>query len=288
MNQDLSVVIITGISGSGKSTTVRQFEDMGFFCVDNLPTDLIPKFLMLCEQPGNEIDRVALVVDIREKKFLQSYSEVFDVIRNRGIALTVLFLEASDAVLIRRFNETRRKHPLAKASVQEGLAQEREMLAGMKENADIILDTSDYSIHDLREVLKKHFARTVNGSKMAILLVAFGFKYGIVSDSDMILDVRFLKNPYFVDQLREQSGRSPEVIKYVAERDETREYLKRLHALLDYLVPRYIREGKSYFTIGFGCTGGRHRSVVIADLVQEHLEAQGYQTSIRYRDISRG
>ncbi len=288
MNQELSVVIITGISGSGKSTAARHFEDMGFFCVDNLPTDLIPKFLMLCEQPGNEIDRVALGVDIREKKFLQSYSEVFDVIRNRGIALTVLFLEASDAVLIRRFNETRRKHPLAKASVQEGLAQEREMLAGMKEDADIILDTSDFSVHDLREVLKKHFARTVSGSKMAILLVAFGFKYGIVSESDMILDVRFLKNPYFVDQLREQTGRSPEVIKYVAERDETREYLKRLHALLDYLVPRYIREGKSYFTLGFGCTGGRHRSVVIADLVQEHLEAQGYQTSIRYRDISRG
>jgi UPF0042 nucleotide-binding protein len=284
----LNLVIISGISGSGKSTTIGQFEDMGFFCVDNLPIELIPKFLELCSQRGSEIDKVALVVDIREKKFLRRYREVLSVIQRRRIACRILFLDASDEVLIRRFNETRRKHPLAEASVRTGLALEREMLSDVKESADIVIDTSDYSIHDLRNLLRKHFETEVPHEKMSITLVAFGFKYGIVHDADMVMDVRFLPNPYFDPHLKELTGKDPQVVQYVLEREETRRYLERLYGFLDYLIPQYIQEGKSYLTLGFGCTGGRHRSVVIADTVKAHLESALYRTAVWYRDIERG
>jgi len=278
-------VIISGISGSGKSTTIHQFEDMGFFCVDNLPMTLIPKFLELCTQRGNEIERVALVVDIREKKFLKPYHEVLAVIQERGANCRVLFLDASDEVLVHRFHETRRRHPLSESSVREGLSLEREILSDVKESADMVIDTSDFNVHDLRELLREHFTPSEKGVEMSISLVAFGFKYGIPTEADMVLDVRFLQNPYFVDRLRGRTGKDPDVIRYVLDRDETREYLDRLYGLVDFLVPRYIREGKSYLTLGIGCTGGRHRSVVISDVVKKHLEERGYRTSVRYRDI---
>lgn len=286
--QTFRLIIISGISGSGKSTTVHQFEDMGFFCVDNLPIELIPKFLELCGQSGTEIDKVALVLDIREKKFLKRYREVFSDIRKSGVESQMIFLDASDEVLLRRFKETRRRHPLSQTSILEGLSRERQMLADVKGSADIVIDTSDYSIHDLREVLREHFESTVPGRRMSVSLVAFGFKYGIASDSDMVLDVRFLPNPYFVDALRDRTGKDPEVIRFVYDRKETREYLNRLYAFVDYLLPLYIQEGKSYLTLGFGCTGGRHRSVVIADAVKRHLEEKGYTASVRYRDVERG
>lgn len=282
------LLIISGISGSGKSTTVHQFEDMGFFCVDNLPTELIPKFLELCAQSGNEIAKVALVLDVREKKFLKKYKEVLADIQKEGFEYQVIFLDASDDVLLRRFKETRRRHPLSEASVLDGLTQEREMLSDVKASADIVIDTSDYSIHNLREILRKHFETNLDDKQMSISLVAFGFKYGIASDSDMVLDVRFLPNPYFVDDLKDQTGKDPEVIRYVSERAETREYLNRLYDFIDYLLPLYVQEGKSYLTLGFGCTGGRHRSVVIADAARRHLEEKGYSTSVRYRDMERG
>ncbi len=286
--QMLNLVIISGISGSGKSTTIGQFEDMGFFCVDNLPLDLIPKFLELCGQRGSEIDKVALVVDIREKRFLKRYREVLDVIRKRGVHYRILFLEASQEVLIRRFNETRRKHPLAESSVREGLVLEREMLADVKESADIVIDTSAYSIHDLRNLLRGHFATTSHHDNLSITLVAFGFKYGIAHDADMVLDVRFLPNPYFEERLRDRTGRDPDVVRYVLEHSETQEYMKRLNDFLGYLIPQYVREGKSYLTLGFGCTGGRHRSVVITDAVRAHLETLSYRAAVWYRDIERG
>ncbi|NOY54045.1 MAG: RNase adapter RapZ [Deltaproteobacteria bacterium] len=286
--QTLSLVIISGISGSGKSTTIGQFEDMGFFCVDNLPLDLIPKFLELCGQRGSEIDKVALVVDIREKRFLKRYREVLEAIRKRGVNYRILFLEASREVLIRRFNETRRKHPLAESSVREGLVLEREMLADVKESADIVIDTSDYSIHDLRNLLREHFETSLYHDNLSITLVAFGFKYGIAHDADMVLDVRFLPNPYFEEHLRSRTGRDPDVVRYVLEQSRTREYLKRLYDFLDYLIPQYVREGKSYLTLGIGCTGGRHRSVVITDAVRSHLEAGSCRVAVWYRDIERG
>jgi UPF0042 nucleotide-binding protein len=282
------LVIISGISGSGKSTSVRQFEDMGFFCVDNLPIELIPKFLELCSQQGNNIDKVALVVDIREKEFLKGYQKVLSEIGTRGFQYQVLFLDASDDVLIRRFSETRRKHPLAEASIQEGLALEREMLADVKESSHIVIDSSDFSIHDLRHTLRKHFGSAIRSAKMSVSLVAFGFKYRIANNADLVFDVRFLPNPYFVDHLKNQTGKDSEVIRYVLDMKETQEFLKKLYDFIDYLLPRYVEEGKSYLTLGFGCTGGRHRSVVIADTVRKHLKEKGFQTSIWYRDIEGG
>jgi UPF0042 nucleotide-binding protein len=282
------LVIISGISGSGKSTSVRQFEDMGFFCVDNLPIELIPKFLELCSQQGNNIDKVALVVDIREKEFLKGYRKVLSEIGTRGFQYQVLFLDASDDVLIRRFSETRRKHPLAEASIQEGLALEREMLADVKESSHIVIDSSDFSIHDLRHTLRKHFGSAIRSAKMSVSLVAFGFKYRIANNADLVFDVRFLPNPYFVDHLKNQTGKDSEVIRYVLDMKETQEFLKKLYDFIDYLLPRYVEEGKSYLTLGFGCTGGRHRSVVIADTVRKHLKEKGFQTSIWYRDIEGG
>ncbi len=286
--QTLKLVIISGISGSGKSTTIHQFEDMGFFCVDNIPMELIPKFLELCVKSGNEIEKVAVVVDIREKKFLKKYNEVLIDIQKKGFTYQVLFLDASDDVLLRRFKETRRRHPLAEASVLEGLALEREMLADVKESSDLVINTSDYSIHDLRDVLRKQFESTIQSRQISISLVAFGFKYGIVYDADMIFDVRFLPNPYFVDSLRDRTGKAHEVIQYVCDRKETQEFLARFYDFLDYLLPLFIQEGKSYLTLGFGCTGGHHRSVVIVDNVKKHLEEKGCKTSVRYRDIDRG
>ncbi len=285
--QKFKLIIISGISGSGKSTAIRQFEDMGFFCVDNLPTELIPKFLELCAQTGNEIEKVAIVVDVREKKFLRKYREVLTDIQQRGFEYKVIFLDASDEVLIRRFKETRRRHPLSESSVLEGLTQERKMLGDVKSSADVAIDTSDYSIHDLCEIFREHFESKVLNEQMSITVVAFGFKYGIAHDADMILDVRFLPNPYFVDALREQSGRDPEVIRYVSDHNETREYLDHLYAFLEYLLPLYVQEGKSYLTLGFGCTGGHHRSVVVVDAVKRHLEEKGYRVSALYRDMER-
>lgn len=285
--QTTKLVIISGISGSGKSTTIHQFEDMGFFCVDNIPMELIPKFLELCAQSGNEIEKVAVVVDIREKKFLKKYRDVLSDIMRKGFEYQILFLDASDEVLLRRFKETRRRHPLAETSVLEGLALEREMLADVKESSDLVIDTSGYSIHELKDVLWKHFESTIQSKQISISLVAFGFKYGIVYDADMVFDVRFLSNPYFVDSLRDLTGKAPEVIQYVFDRKETQEYLTRFYDFLDYLLPLFIHEGKSYLTLGFGCTGGHHRSVVIVDAVKKHLEEKGYKTSARYRDIDR-
>ncbi|MEK6776098.1 MAG: RNase adapter RapZ [bacterium] len=285
--QTIKLVIISGISGSGKSTTIHQFEDMGFFCVDNIPMELIPKFLELCAQSGNEIEKVAVVVDIREKKFLKKYRDVLSDIMRKGFEYQILFLDASDEVLLRRFKETRRRHPLAETSVFEGLALEREMLADVKESSDLVIDTSGYSIHELKDVLRKQFESTIQSKQISISLVAFGFKHGIVYDADMVFDVRFLPNPYFVDSLRDLTGKAPEVIQYVFDRKETQEYLTRFYGFLDYLLPLFIQEGKSYLTLGFGCTGGHHRSVVIVDAVKKHLEENGYKTSARYRDIDR-
>ncbi|PIV82682.1 MAG: RNase adapter RapZ [Nitrospirae bacterium CG_4_10_14_3_um_filter_53_41] len=285
--QTLKLAIISGISGSGKSTTIHQFEDMGFFCVDNIPMELIPKFLELCVKSGSEIEKVAVVVDIREKKFLKRYNDVLSDIRKNGFEYQVLFLDASDEVLLRRFKETRRRHPLAETSVLEGLALEREMLADVKASSDLVIDTSDYSIHGLRDVLRKQFESTIRSRRISISLVAFGFKYGIVYDADMIFDLRFLPNPFFVDTLRDRTGKDPEVVRYVFDRKETQEYLTRFYEFLDYLLPLFVQEGKSYLTLGFGCTGGRHRSVVVVDNVKKHLEEKGYKTSVRYRDIER-
>lgn len=286
--QTLRLLIISGISGSGKTTATQHFEDMGFFCVDNLPIELIPKFLELCQQSENEIDKVALVLDIREKKFLKRYNDALAYLKKEAFQYQVLFLDASDEALLRRYKETRRRHPLSETSVSEGLTLEREMLADVKESADIVLDTSDYSIHDLKEILRKHSAFEVQSSRMSISLVAFGFKYGIATDSDMVLDVRFLPNPYFIESLKNLTGKDPEVVRYLTDRKETKQYLKRLYDFIDYLLPLYVLEGKSYMTLGIGCTGGRHRSVVIAEAVKKHLDEKEYHVSIRYRDMERG
>jgi len=280
------IVIITGLSGSGKSTAAHTLEDAGFFCVDNLPVDLLPKLLELSDSPGGELTRLALVIDLRQRKLFPRYSAILRSLEGTGNRLEILFLEARDQVLVRRYSETRRQHPLAPhGSILDGIKREREELREIKEMADWIIDTSDMTVHQLREDVKRIF-EAVRTDVLNIVINSFGFGKGVPVESDLMLDVRFLPNPYFVEHLKNKDGRDPEVAAWVCERDTTQEFLKKLEDLLVFLLPLYIREGKQYLTISVGCTGGRHRSVVVAEHIGALLVRNGYTSvEVRHREL---
>lgn len=282
-----SFVIITGLSGSGKGTFLRALEDRGYFCVDNLPVGLLSKFYELTLKSGDEATKVAMVIDVREGESLRKLPAIYDDLKKQeGLTVSLWFLEASDAALIRRFSETRRPHPLnPDRPVSESIAQERDLLAPIRELADHILDTSALNIHELR----KH-AHTLFGeqeARLLILLVSFGFKFGVPSASDLVFDVRFLPNPHFVPALKALSGEDAAVIDFMNDKPETGEFLGRLEAFLDFLIPQYEKEGKSYVTISVGCTGGRHRSVFITNAIGKHFESLGYRVRITHRDAEK-
>jgi UPF0042 nucleotide-binding protein len=277
------LVILTGMSGSGKGTVLRVFEDLGYYAVDNLPLDLIPKFVELCRQ-SNEISRACLVVDVREGQTLARLPQVLAEIREEAEAL-VIFLEASDDVLQRRFSETRRPHPLAgDGTVLEKIRWERERLAPIEALADMGIDTSQYSIHDLRRLIVDRFGGA-NAPVMLVTIESFGFKHGAPTGSDLVFDVRFLPNPHYLPGGKELTGKDERVIEYLASFPQTEEFIKRVGDLLIYLIPHYVTEGKSYLTVSFGCTGGRHRSVRIAEEVFRRIEAAGIAAKVSHRDI---
>jgi len=285
----LQVVIVTGLSGSGKSTAIRVLEDLGFYCIDNLPVVLTPKFIELCQNSEEQISRVALGIDLRERAFLAGFPAVIADIRRAGHNIEILYLDAADDVLVRRFSETRRPHPLAEGTnVAAGIRREREKLAGLKELAGRIIDTSAYTVHQLRDELRGLLGGVAGGEEaMRVFLVSFGYKYGLPSDTDTVLDVRFLPNPFFVEELRSLDGTNAAVAQYVLERPEAQHFLERAMALLDFTLPLYEREGKRYLTIGVGCTGGRHRSVSIVAELERRLAGQGYPVKVQHRDTAR-
>jgi UPF0042 nucleotide-binding protein len=285
--KDIRLLVVTGLSGSGKSTAIKVLEDLGFYCIDNLPVALIPRFVELWESSREEVRRVGLGLDVRERHFVDEFPRVFQELRQRGVHLGVLYLEASDAVLVRRFSETRRPHPAAGGgTLEDGIRRERERLHGVREIADRILDTSALTVHELRAALRDLVERPETDT-MTITLVSFGYKYGLPTDADLALDCRFLPNPFFVEELRHKTGADPTVAGYVLGRDETEEFLVRLVDLLDFALPRYRREGKSYLTIALGCTGGRHRSIVLVDELRRRLETRGHHVLVRHRDVDR-
>jgi UPF0042 nucleotide-binding protein len=280
------IVIITGLSGSGKSTAIKALEDVGFFCVDNLPVALLPKFLELRTYSDLEISKLALVMDIREKDFVSTYSDVLDRLRRLGYRFEILFLEASEEILLRRYSETRMHHPLAKGrSLLEAIHNERQQLEGLKGIADKVVDTSHYNVHELKAVILGHVLKAIQTGHVEVHVLSFGYKYGIPHDADLVIDVRFLPNPYFVPELKRLDGMAPEVKAFVKKWDETQIFLKKYLDLLDYLIPLYEKEGKSYLTVAVGCTGGKHRSVVIADEIFEYLKHETDHINLVHRDI---
>ncbi len=282
------LIIITGLSGSGMSSAMNVFEDLGYFCVDNLPVELIPSFVQLFNHKESNITRAALGVNIREGRFLDSFPQVYSRLRGRAdLDLTVVFLEASDAALQRRYSETRRPHPLGEGRVLESIQEERDKLSPIRGLADVVIDTSDHNVHTLRESLKKRFAPENKSAEMELNVLSFGYKYGVPLDADLLFDVRFLPNPYFVPELRELTGNDAPVLEYLQKTTEAPETIKRFIDLLDYLMPLYQREGKSYVTVGIGCTGGKHRSVAIANAIGQHLSQTGYHARVLHRDVKK-
>jgi UPF0042 nucleotide-binding protein len=279
------VLMITGLSGSGKTHVARALEDVGWFCVDNLPTPLIPRFIDLLRQ-SQELRRAALVVDMRERDFLKHFPKVFTDMKARGFAASLLFLEANEKVLVRRFSETRRPHPLAiNQPAIEGIREEREALRPIRKMADLILDTSKYTPHELRDYIREHYDLRTQASPIVVSVTSFGYKYGVPSEADLVFDVRFLPNPNFVPKLKRLTGNHPAVVRYMRRQPDTVTFLARLTAFLKFVIPRYIREGKSYLVIGIGCTGGRHRSVMIANALGRALSGRGYTVRVRHRDV---
>jgi UPF0042 nucleotide-binding protein len=287
--QGVEIVVITGLSGSGKTLAIRAFEDMGFFCVDNLPVALIPVFAELCARSRRDIPRAALVVDVREGRFLQEFPAIYDALRRGpGKCARLLFFEADDAALIRRFSETRRPHPLAPGgSLEDGIRREREALAPLRERADLIIDTSGFNVHELRRYIQDHVAPRGGAQALALSVVTFGYKHGVPGESDLLFDTRFLPNPFFVDALRGKTGRDPEVRAYLEGLPEYRALRDRLVDLLGFLIPQDIREGKSYLTVAIGCTGGRHRSVALAEAIAAALRLGGYEVKVVHRDLEK-
>lgn len=280
------LVILTGLSGSGKSTVLKTFEDLGFYCVDNLPVELIPTFSELYMQSGSESRRAALLVDAREGEQLEKLPAILQQLR-RERAATLVFIEASEEALLRRFSETRRPHPLGHdRPVREGLRRERIVMEPIRKLADVVIDTTKFNVHELRQFITRRFHKA-GRRPMMVSIVSFGYKYGIPNDADLVFDVRFLPNPHFVPRLRRFSGRDARVRRYIRSFPQTGEFLRRVEGLLTYLIPHYIAEGKSYLTIAFGCTGGRHRSVMLAEAVRQDLRRRGYASKVVHRDLDK-
>jgi UPF0042 nucleotide-binding protein len=277
------LVIITGISGSGKASALKAFEDLGYYCVDNLPVELIPQFAELAVHSA-EIQRTALVVDVREGSKLDQLPPIVKAVK-RMIPTKVIYLEADDAALLRRFSETRRPHPLGTDTpVKASLQAERRHLKPIRAIADLVIDTSRFNVHELRAHVTEQFRQHASDKNILVSCVSFGFRHGVPEDADLVFDVRFLPNPHFVPEFRPLTGRHPRVAKYIRSFPQTQEFINRISELLVYLLPHYIREGKSYLTISFGCTGGQHRSVMMAEEVGNHMRKAGYRVKVVHRD----
>ena len=284
--KDDRFLIITGLSGSGKTVVSRFLEDLGYYCIDNLPSKLIPNLVELWARKEAEIEKVALVVDIRETGFSKKFPEVLNTIRKK-ISPRLIFLEASDEALVKRFSESRRPHPLArKRSVMESVQLERKRLAEIKKMADDVIDTTSTNISQIKEHLTRKFFKK-KGWKMQIMVVSFGYKYGIPLDSDLVFDTRFLPNPFYIDELRNKTGKSPKVKEFILKEAETKKFLSKLYSFVDFLIPRFIDEGKSNLTISTGCTGGKHRSVILAEKLKDHLKQKNFDVRIYHRDLFR-
>ena len=279
----MNIVILTGLSGAGKSVALNAFEDIGFFCVDNLPTSLIETFINLCSQTPS-ISRIALGIDIRERNFLNNLSDTISTLRDSEHKVEIIFLEANEEVLIRRFKETRRPHPLGYRDLRRALRRERNMMSAVRQEADRVIDTSDMNPHQLRESIIRLYGGE-KAKRMSITLVSFGYKYGIPQEADLLFDVRFLPNPNFVEGLKELDGTTEEVKEFVLGQEQTRDFLKRLYPLLEFLIPLYRQEGRNYLTIGIGCTGGRHRSPAIVEELRKEFRKRKVDVSVIHRDI---
>ena len=285
-SQAAQLVIITGVSGSGKGTVLKAFEDLGYYAVDNLPIELIPKFAELTKDSA-KVRRAALVIDIREGEKLRKFPAIYQKLRQR-VPATLLFLEADDSTLVRRFSETRRPHPLGiDESVLKSIKAERGQLAPIRAAADHIINTSKFNVHELRDVIGDKFRGDREESKIRIDITSFGYRWGVPADSDLLFDVRFLPNPNYIPEFKNLSGRHPRVARYIRSFPQTLEFIERISELLVYLIPHYIREGKSYLTIGFGCTGGHHRSVMIASEIRKRLARAGFKVKETHRDVKR-
>ena len=285
----MKFVIVTGLSGAGKSTALKMLEDMGYFCVDNLPIALLPKFAELAHAPGSDISQVAVGVDIRNGRSLDEMASVLENLKASGVAYQILYLEASDEVLVKRYKETRRAHPLAKQGrVEDGIRLEREKLLYLKENATYILDTSQLLTRELKKALEQILVEEKNFKNLMITVLSFGFKYGIPNDCDLVFDVRFLPNPYYVDGLKYKTGNDEEVQDFVMDYEISHIFLDKLVDMLNFLIPNYILEGKNQLVIGIGCTGGKHRSVTLANKLFEALSDRSeYGVRLEHRDVSR-
>lgn len=286
--KNMRVVIITGLSGSGKSTALRALEDIGFFCVDNLPVVLLPKFLALTAQSSPEIKRVALVMDLRERSFLEKYERIFSNLKEKGYKIEILFLDSTDESLLHRFSETRRIHPLSeKGLVMDGISLEREKLSPLKEMADRVIDTTSSNVHQLKDIVQQYFLPSSGHKKMIINVISFGYRYGLPADADVVYDARFLPNPYYVKELKEFDGHNTSVKEYVLNNEKSKTFLKKILDLMTFLIPLYDKEGKVRLNVALGCTGGKHRSVVIANQLGAHFSEMKYIVNVIHRDINK-
>ena len=284
--QHMNVVIITGLSGSGKSVAIHALEDEGYFCVDNMPVLLLPKFLELRSQGVSEIQKLAFGLDLRQKEFVKNYQEIFDILRKDGYRVIVIFLECSEDVLLKRYSETRRQHPIAQGTdLLDRILSEKEQLKGLKETADHVIDTSRLTVHQLKDAIVQHALQGLKTDRMHITVLSFGFKYGVPLEADLMIDVRFIPNPYFLPELKKLDGTDERVEQFVVKWTETRVFMEKFLGMLDYLLPLYDREGKSYLTIAVGCTGGRHRSVTIAQKIFDALKEKKHKVSLKHRDM---
>lgn len=287
--KNLQVVIITGLSGSGKSTALRALEDIGYFCVDNLPVVLLPKFLSITIQSSPHIKRVAMVMDLRERSFVEKYQRIFERLKEKGYKIEILFLEATEDSLLRRFSETRRNHPLsAKGStIMEGIQLEVDQLSSLRQMADKIIDTTTTNVHQLKDTIQRQFLPSSNQKKMIISVMSFGYRYGLPSDADLVVDIRFLPNPYYVEGLKNYDGHHPAVATYVLDNKESKQFLKKAIDMMNFVIPLYEKEGKARLTIAIGCTGGKHRSVVMANQFSSHFQTMKHIVHTTHRDINK-
>ncbi len=288
-DRSVDIIVVTGTSGSGKSTAINALEDAGYYCIDNLPTALVERFVELCASASEGMERVSLGLDLRDVAYVERWPKLRRALEEAGHRVQTVFLDASDEVLLRRFSETRRAHPLGQGrDLPEAIAVEREALAPLKEMAETVIDTSDLTVHDLKRRMQELATERGAAVRQTITVKSFGYKFGVAGDADLVLDVRFLPNPHFVPELRPLSGLDRPVADFVLDRDDTREFLDHMDRLLEFLLPRYRAEGRSYLTIAVGCTGGRHRSVVLTEAIAGRLRRRGVSVIVRHRDIDRG
>jgi UPF0042 nucleotide-binding protein len=283
-------VVVTGMSGSGKRTAMKMLEDVGFYCVDNLPVSLIEKFVDLIATPNSEISKVALGLDVRADQSLTEAQDILETLKENGYPFEILFMEASDSVILKRYKETRRMHPLSpQGRVEEGIKKEREILQSIKEKADYVIDTSNLLTRELKEEIDHIFVRNEEYNSLMISIISFGFKNGMPADADLVFDVRFLPNPFYIDELKHKTGNDKEVQDYVMGFPEAGEFLQKLVDMLDFLIPNYVKEGKHQLVIGIGCTGGKHRSVTLANELYDRMKVHGdYGIKLYHRDAKQG